>query len=51
MDIHYINQGKRGKVGLCNICKQSASLTCIIHEPKNKEPEKLDLHPVFLGFK
>ncbi len=26
-------------------------LACIIHEPKNKEPEKLDLHPVFLGVK
>lgn len=27
MNIHYINQGKRGKVGICNICKQSASLS------------------------
>lgn len=26
-------------------------LACIIHEPKNKEPEKLDVNPVFLGFK
>jgi len=27
------------------------NLACIIHEPKNKEPEKLDVNPVFLGFK
>ena len=27
------------------------TLACIIHEPKNKEPEKLDVNPVFLGFK
>jgi hypothetical protein len=26
-------------------------LACIIHEPKNKEPEKLDVNPVFLGVK
>ncbi|MCA1995163.1 MAG: hypothetical protein LDL41_24405 [Coleofasciculus sp. S288] len=42
MDIRYINQGKRGKVGLCNICKQSASLSWDHVPPKGG----IDLTPV-----
>jgi hypothetical protein len=42
MDIHYINQGKRGKKGLCNICKQSASLSWDHVPPKRG----FDLKPV-----
>jgi hypothetical protein len=42
MDLHYINQGKRAKVGLCNICKRSASLSWDHVLPKGG----IDLKPV-----
>jgi hypothetical protein len=42
MNPSYINQGKRSKVGLCNICKKSASLTWDRVPPKGG----IDLKPV-----
>jgi hypothetical protein len=42
MALHYINQAKRGKVGLCNICKKSASLSWDHFPPKGG----IDLKPV-----
>jgi hypothetical protein len=42
MNHSYINQGKRSKVGLCNICKQSASLSWDHVPPKGG----IDLKPV-----
>ncbi|TVQ57073.1 MAG: hypothetical protein EA366_09140 [Spirulina sp. DLM2.Bin59] len=41
-NLYYINQGKRGKVDLCNICKQSASLSWDHVPPKGG----IDLKPV-----
>jgi hypothetical protein len=42
MNLHYINKGKRGKVGPCNICQQSASLSWDHVPPKGG----IDLRPV-----
>jgi hypothetical protein len=42
MNLHYINQGKRGKVDICNICKKSASLSWDHVPPKGG----IDLKPV-----
>ena len=42
MNLHYINQGKRGKLDICNICKQSASLSWDHVPPKGG----IDLKPV-----
>lgn len=42
MNPSYINQGKRSKVGICNICKQSASLSWDHVPPKGG----IDLKPV-----
>jgi hypothetical protein len=42
MNPYYINQSKRGKVDLCNICKQSASLSWDHVPPKGG----IDLKPV-----
>jgi hypothetical protein len=42
MNLNYISKGKRGKVGYCNICKKSASLTWDHVPPKGG----IDLKPV-----
>jgi hypothetical protein len=42
MNLHYVNKGKRGKVGPCNICQQSAALSWDHVPPKGG----INLRPV-----
>lgn len=42
---------RQAKAVVAALRDDAMNLACIIHEPKNKEPEKLDVNPVFLGFK